>query len=92
MTDESDSPPEVPDDCAGPELGNLPQARKALASACRLIKAGKIPIERAGTYVNALTSLVKAYQDARDSLWTKRAAVMWEERQKQNAAEPAPPH
>lgn len=87
-TGDSGTPPGVPDDCEGPDLSSLPKARQALASACRLIKAGKIPSERAGSYVNALTSLVKAYQDARDSLWTKRAAQLWEEReqrQKQTA-------
>jgi hypothetical protein len=89
---ENDAPPEVPDDCAGPDLDNLPKARKALAAACRLIKAGKIPSDRAGSYVNALTSLVKAYQDQRDSLWTKRAAKLWEEREARASAEPAANH
>lgn len=90
--DDSDTPPQVPDDCAGPELDNLPKARKALAAACRLIKAGKIPTDRAGSYVNALTALVKAYQDARDSMWTKRAAKLWEEREQRHAAESPPSH
>lgn len=85
MSNESTTPPEVPDDCEGPQLENLSQARRALAAACRLIKAGKIPTDRAGSYVNALTALVKAHQDARDSLWTKRAAVMWQEREKLRA-------
>lgn len=91
MADETGAPPGVPDDCEGPDLSNLAKARRALAAACRLIKAGKIPSERAGSYVNALTSLVKAYQDQRDSLWTKRAEKLWEERQ-QRAAQPEANH
>lgn len=89
MTTESDSPPEVPDDCPGPDLSSLSKARQALAAAARLIKAGKIPSERAGSYVNALTALVKAYQDARDSLWTKRAEQLWKERGARANAEPS---
>jgi hypothetical protein len=89
---ESATPPEVPDDCAGPDLSNLPKARKALAAAARLIKAGRIPSDRAGSYVNALTALVKAYQDARDSLWTKRAEQLWKEREARQSAEPASNH
>lgn len=92
MTAESAKPPEVPDDCEGPDLSNLSKARQALAAACRLIKAGKIPTDRAGSYVNGLTALVKAYQDARDSLWTKRAAQLWAERKASHAAESPPSH
>lgn len=90
-TGDSGGPPGVPDDCEGPDLSSLPKARAALAAAARLIKAGKLPGERAGSYVNALTALVKAYQDQRDSLWTKRAAKLWEERERR-AAEPTPSH
>jgi hypothetical protein len=92
VTVESATPPGVPDDCEGPDLSSLPKARQALAAACRLIKAGKLPSDRAGSYVNGLTALVKAYQDARDSLWTKRAAKMWEEREQRNAAQPEANH
>jgi polyhydroxyalkanoate synthesis regulator phasin len=95
MADASEDSPGVPDDCEGPRLDTLKRARQALEAACRLIKAGKLPTERAGTYVNALTALVKAHQDARDSKWTTRAAVMWQEREsqrKQTNARPAPPH
>lgn len=85
--DDSDNPRGTEDDCAGPDLSSLPKAMKALAAAARLIKAGRMPPERAGTYVNALTSLIKAYQDRRDSLWTKRAAVLWEEREQHKQPE-----
>ncbi len=78
MTEESDDPPGCPEDCDGPDLSNLPKAMKALAAACRLVKAGKLPSERAGIYVNGLTSLIKAYQDRRDSIWTSRVSKMWE--------------
>jgi hypothetical protein len=89
MANASEDPPEVPDDCAGPDLSTIAKARKALAAAARLIKAGKLPTERAGSYVNALTSLVKAYQDQRDAMWTKRAAVLWREREAKGAQSPA---
>lgn len=89
--EDGNSPPGVPDDCQGPDLSSLPKARKALAAACRLIKAGKLPTERAGSYVNALTSLVKAYQDARDSVWTKRAEQLWRERAQRPPRDAEPP-
>lgn len=89
-SDEIPSPPGVDDDCPGPDLSSLPKAIRALAAACRLVKAGKIPSERAGTYINGLTSLVKAYQDQRDSKWLPRVKEMWAERQK--AQQPEAPH
>ena len=79
--DETPTPPGAELDCDGPDLSNLPNTIKALAAAARLIKAGRIPTERAGSYVNALTSLVKAYQDQRDSKWLPRVKEMWRERE-----------
>lgn len=89
MANESDTPPAVPDDCEGPRLENLFQVRKALAQAARLIKAGKLPSERAGNYVNALTSLAKVMQDARDSLWLPRVKELWRDKQEK---QPEAPH
>lgn len=89
MADASEDSPGVPDDCDGPDLSTLPKARRALAAACRLIKAGKLPSERAGSYVNALTSLVKAYQDQRDNVWVTRMKEIWREREAAKAQQPA---
>jgi hypothetical protein len=38
-------------------------------------------MERAGSYVNALTALCKAQQDARDAKWLPRVKELWREKE-----------
>lgn len=80
MIDETDGEPPV-EDCKGMALVTLRDVRFAIAAACRLIKAGKLSPQTGGVLMNGYATLAKMLQDQRDSLWTKRAEVLWKERQ-----------
>lgn len=73
--------PEIygPDEAPTP-LATLGDVQRALAKTIRRIESGAIGHQTGQVLINGLGTLAKVKQDARDSLWTKRAAVLWEER------------
>jgi hypothetical protein len=79
-SDEIPTPP--PDDCEGAQLETLRDVRKAVASCCRLLKAGHLDPQRAGVLMNGYAVLLKSLQDARDSKWLPRVKQLWAEKQK----------
>lgn len=89
MADENEAPRECPDDCAGPVLEKLRDVTKEVAAVYRLLKKGHLEPGRGHVMLTALGIQLKALQDRRDSLWTKRAEKLWEEReQRQQQQEP----
>jgi hypothetical protein len=84
-----DDPPPV-NDCPGVKLDTLGDVRRAIGALCRLLRAGKVDPSVGGVVMNGYATLAKMLQDQRDSLWTKRAKVMWDEREKN--AQPAADH
>jgi hypothetical protein len=83
-------PPPV-NDCAGARLDTLSDVRKAIGSLCRLLRAGKVDPSVGGVVMNGYATLAKVMQDQRDSLWTKRAKKLWDEREAR-IAEPQADH
>ncbi len=73
-------------------LGTLGDVQRALAQIIRQAKKGTVELPVAHCMVIALGTLAKVMQDQRDSKWTKRAAVMWAEREARTNAEPEADH
>lgn len=71
-------------------LATLGDVQRALAKIIRQTKKGTVDLPVAHCMVIALGTLAKLMQDQRDSLWTKRAKVMWSEREKN--AQPTADH
>lgn len=88
MAEQNNPPPPVevpPEDPAlmdppGRKLETLGDVRRALAAVCRRIERGTIDYKRGQVLVVALNCLAQHMQDARDSVWVKRARLLWEER------------
>lgn len=84
--------PRPPPDPDGIELNGLGDVQREMAKVYRDMRKARVNDEVGARLVNALNCLAGIMQDKRDSLWTKRAAVMWEERKKSDAAESAASH
>ena len=77
----------------GRKLETLRDVRRALAFVCRRIEAGTIDHKTGHTLIMGFNTLGGLMQDARDSMWTKRARMLWDEREKAKAsAEPRADH
>lgn len=75
----------------GRKLETLGDVRRALANTCRKIENGSIDFKTGHSLVIALGTLAKVMQDQRDSIWVKRARVLWAERE-QVVAQPVADH
>lgn len=73
-------------------LGTLGDVQRALAKTLRRIEKGSVDHSTGQVLINGYGTLAKVMQDARDSMWTKRARVMWEDRQRANSADASPNH
>ncbi len=62
-------------------LATLGDVQRALAKTIRQARKGTIDLPMAHMMINGLGSLAGMMQDARDSRWTQRTRIMWEERE-----------
>lgn len=85
MAEENNTPTPVEADEPGRKLDTLGDVRRALANTCRKIENGRLDSRTGHTLVIGLATLAKVMQDQRDSLWVKRARVLWAERQRVGA-------
>lgn len=76
----------------GIELNGLGDVQREMAKVYRDMRKERINDEIGARLVNALNCLAGLMQDKRDSLWTKRAAKLWEEREQRNASQPEANH
>lgn len=58
------------------------EVRAALWNVLGRIERGELKHDVGQVLINGYGSMYKMLMDKRDSVWTKRAAVMWEERAK----------
>lgn len=70
-------------------LMTLGDVERALAKVLRQSHKGTLPLNVAHMMIIGLGTLAKVKQDARDSRWTKRAEVMWKDRQAKQTADAA---
>lgn len=83
----------IGEDEAPTPLASLGDVARALARVIRRIDKGSLDHAKGQVLINGLGTLAKLKQDARDSLWTKRAEQMWKEREaSKRAAEPEANH
>lgn len=80
------SPETFGEDEAPIPLATLGDVQRALAKLIRQMRKGTVEPAHGHCCVIALGTLAKLMQDKRDSLWTKRAAVLWAEREKDASA------
>lgn len=80
-----------PGDDDGLPLAGLGDVQREMARVYRDMRKHRIESDHGSRLINALNCLAGVMQDKRDSLWTKRAAKMWEEREQRNA-QPAASH
>lgn len=72
-------------------LATLGDVQRALAKTIRQARKGAIELPMAHMMINGLGSLAGMMQDARDSRWTQRTRVLWEERAAKGEAKSAEP-
>ncbi len=72
------------------KLRGLGDIRREMSSVYRAMKSGSRPIGEGNGLINALNCIAAIMIDHRDSLWTKRAKVLWSEREKN--AQPSADH
>lgn len=77
----SKAPETFAEDEAPIPLATLGDVQRALARVIRQTKKGTVELATAHCMVIALGTLAKLMQDQRDSLWTKRAKKLWDERE-----------
>lgn len=77
-----------------PKLDSLGDIRREMATVyARMRRDKKFATEHGNALFHALNCISSMAQWRTETLWTKRAAKMWEERaQRQNAPEPTPNH
>lgn len=80
MVQQKDTHP--PDGIALETLGDV---QREMARVYRDMKKERMPPDTGSRLINALNCLAGVMADRRDSLWTKRAAKMWEERSAKQA-------
>lgn len=69
----------------GRKLDTLGDVRRALAMVCRRIENYSLDHKTGHTLIMGLNCLASVMQDQRDSVWTKRAKVLWLEREAASA-------
>lgn len=76
-----------------PKIDGLGDVQREMARVYkRMRRSASFAKEHGNALMHALNVLASVMQDRRDSLWTKRAAVMWNERQSRDAVEPEANH
>ncbi len=90
MSNTPDTPRESEGE-GGIPLRGLGDVQREMARVYREMKAKTLPIGDGNGLINALNCIASVMQDQRDSLWTKRAKKLWDEREAR-LAEPAADH
>lgn len=63
------------------ELKGLGDVQREMAAVYRDMRKERIESDHGSRLINALNCLAGVMADMRDSKWTKRAAVLWQERE-----------
>jgi hypothetical protein len=75
-----------------PTTPTMREVRGALWSVLGRIERGALKHDVGQVLINGYGSMYKMLMDKRDSVWTKRAEVLWSERQQKTRAESPSPH
>jgi hypothetical protein len=87
MADEFDDHP------GDPQLGGLGDLQREMVRVYkRMRRDGGFAKDHGNALMHALNCIASVMQDRRDSLWTKRADVLWREREAKQSAQPAASH
>lgn len=75
--------PDMPSESEGegPRLDGLGDVRREMVRVYGQMKTGKRSVGEGNGLINALNCIAAVMMDQRDSLWTKRAKKLWDERE-----------